>query len=281
MSDDDNTSCFHTINVFSAKSNPEVWSVFQMPYVYIGRPATYHGRPLFKLLANLKDFGRGRIVYRTSDYLRYPGKINFCRVLLAQPLMDAATEDGNVVVEKVENSLRQRQPVNISKQVRKPDFRLVPKDEEEAFCQWDKIRDYDAAVDGERKPRLMEMPPLMRKVMERGRLRRNESVAPEEDLLLPAHKVYTGDVVIEDRVESSKLSQFIEEEFATHRDFDPDEVPEQWNLERYTIIVGVRKWAGYVEGRQWDKHRARDEAEEQYKLKRKEAANEVHKDDEQ
>ena len=114
-----------------------------MPYVFVGKPAIFKGKSLFHLLANLKNFGVGRIVYRTTDYIDYPEGPNFYRILHAQPLMDPETRLGNVVVEKVSNGLRRREPVVISDQVHKTDFRLVPKDEEETFCKWDKVVDYD------------------------------------------------------------------------------------------------------------------------------------------
>ncbi len=49
-----------------------------MPYVRIGEPTIYKGKALFKILAHLKDFGRGRIIYRTSEYHHYPGKLLLC-----------------------------------------------------------------------------------------------------------------------------------------------------------------------------------------------------------
>lgn len=45
-----------------------------MPYIYIGQEAVYHGRPLFRLLCNLKNFGKGRVVYRQSEYEKHPDK---------------------------------------------------------------------------------------------------------------------------------------------------------------------------------------------------------------
>jgi hypothetical protein len=35
-------------------------------YKYFGAPARYHGKSLFHIICNLKDFGRGRIITRTS-----------------------------------------------------------------------------------------------------------------------------------------------------------------------------------------------------------------------
>jgi hypothetical protein len=228
-----------------------------MPYVRIGEPTIYKGKALFKILCNLKDCGRGRIVYRTSDYHYHPEKVHFMRILHAQPLMDKETVEGNVVVERVFHNLRKLEPQVISSIVQKPDFRL---------CQWDKVRDYDPAVDAERRPRYMEMPPLLRKVMERSIRAKGERVKPE-DLLLPAYKNYTGDHTLEDRVESNDLSRFLTDEFATHKDFDPALVPDSWNFDRASMKVGTKKWSGFKEGMGWEEHKAKDEAEAAYKAK--------------
>lgn len=50
-----------------------------MPYLYYGKTSLYKGKPLFKILCNLKDFGRGRIVFRTIDYYDHPNDISFYR----------------------------------------------------------------------------------------------------------------------------------------------------------------------------------------------------------
>ena len=146
-----------------------------MPYLYFGKTSLYKGKPLFKILCNLKDCGRGRIVYRTIDYHDHPNEISFYRILLAQPSMDDKTEEGRVVAERVYRGLRRKEPHVISNIAHKPDFRLVPKDEEEAFCQWDKVRDFDHARDAELKPKFAQMPPLMRLVIERNRKARGEN----------------------------------------------------------------------------------------------------------
>ena len=42
-----------------------------MPVKYIGRVTDYAGKPLWRILYNLKNFGVGRIVYRNM-FQRYP-----------------------------------------------------------------------------------------------------------------------------------------------------------------------------------------------------------------
>lgn len=78
--------------------------------------------------------------------------------------MDPETLHGRVVAERVLRGRRLPQPEVLSAAAHLPDFRLVPREEEESFCQWDKVKDYDPAVDAPTKPKHMEMPPLMKEV---------------------------------------------------------------------------------------------------------------------
>jgi hypothetical protein len=87
-----------------------------MPYVYVGLEPIHHGRKLLKLLSNLKNFGRGRIVYR-CDEQNHP-EPSFYRILLAQPEMDEKLEEGRVVVEQVHRGVRYTKPVNLSGKLR-------------------------------------------------------------------------------------------------------------------------------------------------------------------
>ena len=237
-----------------------------MPYIYIGEKAIYHGRPLFKILGNLKNMGQGRIVYKNDDYIKHPGQIHFYRILLAQPLMDEKSVEGNVIVEKVFKGIRSVEPVNISAIVSQPDFRLVPKDEESAFCQMDKVRNYDMKKDAPTKPKFIEMSPLLKRVMQRNRKAGNQN-----DFLLPAHEIYKDDHNLDERVRLHSLAEFIGEQYSTYKDYDVNEhVPDDWNLERVDYPVGRKKWAGFVEGWGWEEQQERDVAEEELKKTREE-----------
>ena len=72
-------------------------------YKYFGFPAQHHGKPLFHILSNLKNFGVGRIITRSS-YETEEKKVagpSFYRILWVQPLMDQESLLGSVVAEKV------------------------------------------------------------------------------------------------------------------------------------------------------------------------------------
>jgi hypothetical protein len=62
----------------------------------------------------------------------------------------------------------------------------------------------------------MEMPPLLKRVMVRNRATKNE-VTKESDLLLPAYKIYEGDVRFDETPEPHCLAHFISDEFATFK----------------------------------------------------------------
>ncbi len=65
------------------------------------------------------------------------------------------------------------------------------------------------------KPRTMEMPPLLKMVMARNRALKGE-VTKESDLLLPAYKIYEGDVRYSETTEPNGFERFFQKEFATY-----------------------------------------------------------------
>lgn len=159
-----------------------------MPIIkYFGAPAKYHGLPLFHILSNLKNFGRGRIITRANFKDEKP---SFYRVLFAQPLMEDKSEQGRAIVEKVRNGVRYTEPVDLSKIADLPDFILISKHEEDKFCKWETLRDYNPEIDVVVEPKYYKAPPLLRLLMEREMKERGEEVT-EERLLLPHYKTHT------------------------------------------------------------------------------------------
>jgi len=116
----------------------------------------------------------------------------------------------------------------------------------------------------------MEMPPLMRRVMERN-AKAKAQVLSEDDLRLPAHKTYQGDHILEERTESNAMNQFLTPQYANFEGFDMSLIPESWKLERLNLEVGRQKWPGrhghrgYEEGLGWEEYVERNEAEEAYR----------------
>ena len=229
-----------------------------MVYTYFGQKSLYQGKPLFHLLSRLKDSGLGRIVYRTSEVLYdHPGEVSFYRILLSQPEMDKAGLKGRVVAERVFRARRFADPVNLSPLAHKPDFRLVPIDEEDSFCRWNELKDYDKSRDAPKVAEHFTMPPLMKKVMQR----RNK-----QNFMLPAHKIYMEDVNVEKgRVESGEMWKFLDEEHSNYKDFDLNLIPDSWTLERWNHEVGRKRYAGYWEGIGLEEQEKRNQREKELK----------------
>ncbi len=54
-------------------------------------------------------------------------------------MMDKDNLHGRVVAERVYRGRRLQEPHVLTAVAHKPDFRLVPKDEEEQFCKWNEV----------------------------------------------------------------------------------------------------------------------------------------------
>lgn len=176
-------------------------------YKYFGAPAKYHGKPLFHVLSNLKEFGKGRIISRAGFQDEKP---SFYRVLFAQPLMDQKSEEGRVLVEKVRNGVRYTEPVDLSEIAALPDFVLIPKRQEEQFCKWSEIRDYSVEKDVVTEPKYFTVPPLLRLLMSREMKKRGEvgEEVSEDKLLLPHFKTFK--VKDREELEPGKVEKFQE-----------------------------------------------------------------------
>ncbi|XP_023330325.1 uncharacterized protein LOC111702785 [Eurytemora carolleeae] len=169
-------------------------------YKYFGAAAKYHGKPLFHILSNLKEFGKGRIISRAGFKDEKP---SFYRVLFAQPLMDSKSEEGRVIVEKVRNGVKYTKPVDLSNIAPLPDFILIPRTQEEEFCKWSELREYSPEKDIVVEPKYYTMPPLLRLLMEREMSKRGEDLS-EDKFLLPHFKTFQRkdcDVLEDGRVE--------------------------------------------------------------------------------
>jgi len=161
-------------------------------YKYFGHPARFHGKPLMHLLTNLKEFGRGRIISRTSWDVDVTSGPSFYRVLWAQPLMDKETVEGRVVAEMVRKGVRYQEPVDLANIAPVPDFKLVARDQESEFCQWEKLRDFSTDVDFVTEPKNFTLPPLLKLLMERNLSERGESGNESgNSFFLPHYKTYT------------------------------------------------------------------------------------------
>lgn len=130
-----------------------------MPRVkYIGYPSPYVGKHLLWLLGNLKNFGVGRIITRTS-FERYP-EPSYYVITKVVPYMDDANQYGDVWAQTVFRGRRVGVVQLESPQV--PDYKLVPKSEEARLLSLPVVDPVPKVL-----PRYLKMPPLMRIIVER------------------------------------------------------------------------------------------------------------------
>ena len=89
------------------------------------------------------------------------------------------------------------------------------------FLRWSEVTDYDPSLHAPSRPKHMELPPLLKLVMERNRKQRLDKAGQtgqETDLLLPAYKVYDKDVRLADTVEPNlSLADLIGMKYTTYK----------------------------------------------------------------
>ncbi|XP_015792921.1 uncharacterized protein LOC107369474 [Tetranychus urticae] len=133
--------------------------------VYIGKPSRYHGKQIFEILTNLKNFGIGRILERRLPNAKYPEK-TFCIIKEAYPQMDEKLAFGLVYCEHYYRGARIPGLTEILTTL--PDYRLVPKHEEEAYLEIAKNAPvYGKDVPRKVLPQYYKVPPLMAEVINR------------------------------------------------------------------------------------------------------------------
>ncbi|KAG1682579.1 hypothetical protein GQR58_010799 [Nymphon striatum] len=132
---------------------------------YIGKPALWHGKALFELLINLKDFGIGRMVVR-SNFERYKEPTYFIIKKVA-PKMDPDNKLGSAWVDMVFRGVQE------IRNVWKTDFKLIPKCEEEMY----KINHVPDSEYLQKRilPQHIDVPPLMQRIL----MKENNSSVPK------------------------------------------------------------------------------------------------------
>ncbi|XP_053393319.1 28S ribosomal protein S34, mitochondrial-like [Mercenaria mercenaria] len=136
-----------------------------MPIKYIGRESHFHGKSIFEIARNLKNFGEGRYVYRVAFSSRYE-EPSFYRLTSVVPDMNAKGYcKGTAVGEKIFRG-RNMGICKIESGM-KHDWRLIPKDQEQNWL--------DAVKNCKVKPATVvkstsRLPPLMEKIFHDERL---------------------------------------------------------------------------------------------------------------
>ncbi|GAB1600189.1 28S ribosomal protein S34, mitochondrial-like [Argonauta hians] len=137
----------------------------------------WSGKPLYRLVSNLKNNGVGRVVARHSFYNRYPEK-SYYRLTKVEPYFrDPARRSGKAWGIKV---FRGKEFPNVREITagHKADWKLIPKEEEEEFC---KLSEKDVR-ETRSVPLTEELPPLLKAMVIADKKRKGETVP--ENLLL-------------------------------------------------------------------------------------------------
>ncbi|KAI2811383.1 hypothetical protein RDWZM_003788 [Blomia tropicalis] len=130
--------------------------------VYIGRESQHLGKTAFKILANLKNFGINRMLTR-HEFDKFP-EPSFHIVKKVETYMDPELKYGTIWCETVIRGKRLPgiRPLKIGF---KPDFRLIPRDEEVEFIRGYKIENLGDNINI--LPKSYTVPPLMQEYMKR------------------------------------------------------------------------------------------------------------------
>jgi len=129
----------------------------------IGRTTNLYGKTLWEIIGNLRNAGIGRLVTRNT-YKRYDEPC-FFKILSVEPTAQIENQPRKMIVfvEKIFRGKRYNDPVEIYSVSYKPDYLLIPKDEEQLW--WDRLancKPREKVVPGS-----IELPPLMKLVLER------------------------------------------------------------------------------------------------------------------
>ncbi|XP_013190588.1 uncharacterized protein LOC106134981 [Amyelois transitella] len=125
---------------------------------YVGRTTDFKGKTLWEIVGSLKNLGVGRIIVR-SVFERYP-EPSFMKIVKVETCPDEERRRVRVWVEKTFRGHKLPNLTEIYRTSYKPDYKLIPKNEEaKLFAKLDKKHYFPDVV----LPRTVEMPPLMKK----------------------------------------------------------------------------------------------------------------------
>lgn len=147
-----------------------------MKTIYIGRKNYFYGKPIFQILANLKNFGIERMITR-NILNKYP-EPSYHIIKRVEPQMDEELKFGIVYCETVFRGKR-LPGIRSFKDGYKPDFRLIHKQEEQEFLKGYKITNL-----GEEKivlPKDYSVTPLMKLFLIRYKIEKGETVGVDHN----------------------------------------------------------------------------------------------------
>lgn len=129
---------------------------------YYGKKTEFVGKTLFEILANLRDFGVGRMVVKQTELAQNPGKKCYYIVRKVEPVMDKNLQEGAMHAERVYCNARMPGLTFVEQDSWFTDWQLVPKDQEHIHRDH-KLVEYKL----EKTYDQMKLPPLMEEFLRR------------------------------------------------------------------------------------------------------------------
>lgn len=80
-----------------------------------------------------------------------------------------------VWVEKVFRGVKHPKPVLIESASYKPDYKLIPKDQEESYCRLSEVKDKSAKI----LPKTLKLPPILAELIKRDILAKGEKITEQ------------------------------------------------------------------------------------------------------
>ncbi|KOC68713.1 hypothetical protein WH47_06505 [Habropoda laboriosa] len=133
-----------------------------MTIKYIGKTHNLIGKPLWEILGNLKHHGVGRMVIRSNE--KVYSETCYMRILKVVALPDTSKHFHDprnvmVLVDKVFRGKRHPEPFQIDYTSYKPDYILIPKDQEENYTKRTEIPPQKIM------PRTTDLPVLLKEIL--------------------------------------------------------------------------------------------------------------------
>lgn len=134
-----------------------------MPSIhYYGRKTDLVGKTLFEILANIRNFGVGRMLIKQEELLKNPGQKCYYIVKKVEPVMDDKLQEGAIYAERVFRNAKVPELVFVDEESWHTDWQLIPRHEEHKY----QMRPEELVEHGHPStvtvlPRWMESPPLM------------------------------------------------------------------------------------------------------------------------
>lgn len=134
---------------------------------YYGKKTNFVGKTLFEILANLRNFGLGRMIIKHKEILDNPGTKSYYIVKKVEPILDESLERGVIHAEHICRGRRHPDLCIVDEETWHTDWQLVPRDEEHLWrFKDDEIVLHVPSPDPE-KSEWMPVPPLMNEFLKR------------------------------------------------------------------------------------------------------------------